>query len=453
MSISRRIAMLVVLPAVAFIGIAGWILLDRWSTAMQMNRLIVGGAVTSTLTELVTDLQRERGRSALFLTAKGAEYGPELLAQQRETDARRAVFTSTARAEATRQLSANTLQKIQNAADALPNLDKIRAEISSQTINAAASTKAYTEIIERILDVSMMIVRDTDRTEVKNLAMALAFLQSMIEYTGLERATGAGGLATKIFSSEQFTRFSILIAEREEIIKLFKVFAPAGIQETYLSKAKAGDGAETARMEQVILKVAPGQPVDGIERAHWFKILTGYIDGMVDVQNELLRLVVTEARSIRVSAIIELSIAAGIIAVLVVFILGFGILTMRSITSPLKTMTETMKQLANGRLDCDVPAADRRDEIGAMASAVQIFKDNALRVRSLEAEQKEAEALAAATRRSEMQQLANQFEAKIGHVVGTVSAASAELEAAASTLTQTAENTHQLSGLVASASE
>jgi methyl-accepting chemotaxis protein len=48
------------------------------------------------------------------------------------------------------------------------------------------------------------------------------------------------------------------------------------------------------------------------------------------------------------------------------------------ITKPLRLMTGTMKELASGKLDVEVPGIGRSDEIGEMAEAVEIFKTNAL---------------------------------------------------------------------------
>ena len=55
-----------------------------------------------------------------------------------------------------------------------------------------------------------------------------------------------------------------------------------------------------------------------------------------------------------------------------------------------------MQRLANGELDGEIPSLGRKDEVGAMATALQVFKDNSLRVQAMEAAQaiaaKQAEA-------------------------------------------------------------
>ena len=142
-----------------------------------------------------------------------------------------------------------------------------------------------------------------------------------------------------------------------------------------------------------------------------------------------------------VSAVVFLIIGAGIFGV------AFGVIR------PIAAMTDVMKALAGGDLDVSVPALSRGDEVGAMARAVQVFKDNAQRVQSMEQEQAGLKLKAEGDRKAAMQQMADGFDSAIGKIIQTVSTASSELESSAGQLTKTAEVTQVLSATVASASE
>jgi len=125
----------------------------------------------------------------------------------------------------------------------------------------------------------------------------------------------------------------------------------------------------------------------------------------------------------------------------------------RGIVQPIAGMTRAMERLAAGDTGTEIPSADAGGEIGAMANAVKVFKTNAVDRARLEAEQKQNEARAATGRRTDMLRLADEFEAAVGVIVGTVSLASTELESAATLLSVTAATTQQLSTTVATASE
>ena len=107
------------------------------------------------------------------------------------------------------------------------------------------------------------------------------------------------------------------------------------------------------------------------------------------------------------------------------------------VTRPLGKLVAAMQSLAAGSFDVVLPGLHRKDEVGAMAMAVERFKVKAMEHARRKAEEDEAlQRTAADERRASMRRLADSFEAAVGSIVDTVSSASTELEAAAGTLTQ-----------------
>jgi methyl-accepting chemotaxis protein len=96
---------------------------------------------------------------------------------------------------------------------------------------------------------------------------------------------------------------------------------------------------------------------------------------------------------------------------------GLVLLVVRTVTGPINAITGTMRRLAEGDTGVEIPGAGRRDEIGDMAGAVQVFKDNAVEKERLEAEQKEAERRAEAEKRQAMHELADRFQSEVGGIV------------------------------------
>ena len=123
------------------------------------------------------------------------------------------------------------------------------------------------------------------------------------------------------------------------------------------------------------------------------------------------------------------------------------------IARPIGHITGSMGALAGGDTAAEIPFAARRDEIGSMAAAVQVFKDNMIKARTLEAEAAAAKEAHERQRKADMHQLADGFETAVGGIVEAVATTSTELEAAAGTLMKTAEVTQELSGTVTAASE
>ncbi|MDR3435381.1 cache domain-containing protein [Telmatospirillum sp.] len=138
-------------------------------------------------------------------------------------------------------------------------------------------------------------------------------------------------------------------------------------------------------------------------------------------------------------------------AVFVMLVLSF--LISRSIASPILSLTSIMHQFAEGNLASEVPGADRKDEIGGMAKAVQVFKNNAGQLQKMREEQEAAAVRAAADRKQVVRQMADTFEANVMNVVKVVSASSSELQTTAQSMSAAASQATSQATTVAAAAE
>ena len=100
-------------------------------------------------------------------------------------------------------------------------------------------------------------------------------------------------------------------------------------------------------------------------------------------------------------------------ALSVVLVCGLSFLIGRSISNALASMVSAMTRLAGGDVTMAIPGLGRRDEIGKMAGAVEVFKNNMVEAERLRGEQREAEARQAEQRKADMRELANAFEGAV----------------------------------------
>ncbi|MCJ2018082.1 MULTISPECIES: methyl-accepting chemotaxis protein [unclassified Methylobacterium] len=131
--------------------------------------------------------------------------------------------------------------------------------------------------------------------------------------------------------------------------------------------------------------------------------------------------------------------------------LGALVMVLRGVSRPLRAISAATQRLAAGDIAAEIPGQGRRDEIGALAGSVVVFRDNLVRSRALEAETALARADAETQRRAATRAMADAFEQAVGGIVGGVSAAATELEATARSLTGSAADSAGQSGTVASA--
>jgi methyl-accepting chemotaxis protein len=152
-----------------------------------------------------------------------------------------------------------------------------------------------------------------------------------------------------------------------------------------------------------------------------------------------------ESTSRQLMVIAAIGIVFGVIAG---YVIGqFGIV------KPIVLLKAVMEAFAGNDLKADVPGVERRDEVGDMARTVEVFKKNGLEVERMRAEQVVTEKRNADQRKADMFKLADDFEGAVGEIIETVSSASTELEASASTLTSSAVRSQERATMVAAASE
>lgn len=261
----------------------------------------------------------------------------------------------------------------------------------------------------------------TDRDHMQKIEEQLAEARHEIEedlnaYGKLISSDEERGILTRI--EKAFGEYYVL---HEEVIKL--------------SREDRKDEAKALFNDKITAK--------GIE-------IRGFIDGAVDLN------INGAAKDASISADSYASaffmLVAGITAAMIIGLAGIAFALLR-VLKPIGSMTDAMNILAKGDTSVQIPGVGREDEIGVMATAVQIFKDNLVETDRLRREQAEIEIRAADQRKDDMRKLADQFQRAIGGIVDTVSSASSQLEAAATSLTKTAESTQSQSSVVASASE
>jgi methyl-accepting chemotaxis protein len=147
----------------------------------------------------------------------------------------------------------------------------------------------------------------------------------------------------------------------------------------------------------------------------------------------------------------RVGLAVGLAVVLL--LVGSAVFLQLDVARPIRRIGVVLRELADGNRQVRIPYTERSDEIGDTARAAETCRGRLLRMEEMEAEQKRAEARAASQRSLDTQTLADNFEAAVGSIIAVVSTSASDLQAAATSLTGTADTTQQLAASVAAASE
>jgi len=205
------------------------------------------------------------------------------------------------------------------------------------------------------------------------------------------------------------------------------------------------------RFREVVAAARDGKPCP-IGEAEWPAWIARVLNSVLGLRDAALSF----AHNANDAAIAQaqMRLVWAMLALLVVLAASIGVVVavMRQVIRPLVRLTAVTLRLADRELEVDIPGEDRKDEIGAMAKALQIFK-GALIAKKLADEAAARDSEVQIERGRRVDAITRNFEAMIGEIVDTVSSAATELEASAGTLTATADRSRKLTTAVAAASD
>lgn len=336
-------------------------------------------------------------------------------------------------------------------------LSKPLSERSHEVIQGIvpATTRAIEDV--RAVSTFLEMLAQPPQSEMAHLVTVRAIVTDMAEYAGRERAHVAGQIGNGKAASIEAIRIQARLRGRVESawagiepLALRQDLPPSlmkalgSVREVYL-------GSFQKTREMVLKEAETGSY--SVTSDEWFNQATAAINTILALGTELGITADHAAEEAFAQANVEIMWALGVFVFsVIVTIIGLWIVIGR-IVRPIAGLTDVMSRLAAGDLVVEVAGTKRDDEIGAMARAVEVFKQNAIERNRLQQEAHAQELRSAAEKKRMMADLAGNFELKVGGVVQSLTTAATGMEAAAQSMTHVADQTRGQSVQVASAAE
>jgi methyl-accepting chemotaxis protein len=427
-SIKYRIMVVAFVALAGLIFASGYLILDKRKIVSAMTDLEEIVRLAPVVSSVVHELQKERGASAVYIGSKGRRFADTLTGQKKETDKKIKDLEGKLADFAAEKFGGSLDIKMTKAIRELSKLTKARASVWSFEYSTPQMAAYFTNTISDLLTVVEETAQMSEDADiVRSLAAYTSYLQ-MKERAGIERAVGAGGFSSGKFEPQAYRKFVSLIGQQEGLKTSFKKFATAE-QRNFDEKTVSGAIVDdVVRMRKIALYSTQSGDTGDVEAAYWFDQKTKEINLMKKVEDKIVVDLLAASAEIRASSVsfLTVTIILSLFAIITASLLSFVII--RGIVKPINSMTTTMNALSEGDYTKDVPAQNQSDEIGQMAKAVQIFKDNGLRIQKMQEEAEEADKRAEDEKREAMNQLADNFEREVQSLVKTVGSAAQQVE-------------------------
>lgn len=411
---------------------------------------------------LVHELQKERGFSAGYLSSKGANFASELPKQHQATNKEIAItrkaISGVKWADFKNETEAEHDYKasVTAAIEQLDRIEEMRKLVLSGQISVAQAVSYYTNMNGLFLSNIKESVFVTENPHmVREISAYYAFLQSK-ERAGIERAVGAGGFSAG-FTAAAKEKLINLIAVQNTYYTLFQGYAPHAAKE-HVSGILQGPAVEAvAKMRKIALSGAADignqSPISAPE---WFKTITQkinllkeaelYLSDQITKRSEHEYQVAKSSRDtmLMMAAILTLILSIGIVTIYIM--LG-------RLVKNLATIKDTTLRMADGDIDLIVTGTERRDEFGEIYRALDVFKEKLTENQMLEMEAKKAGQRQEAEKKKTMMDMAEQFDTEVGSLINALSDSVGSMSETAVKMQQAATQTSESSVIVAASAE
>jgi methyl-accepting chemotaxis protein len=449
-SIALKIAFACTVPLLGLAIFAGAMVLEARQKSAAAEQVLSATALAEAASLAVHELQRERGMSVGFLASKGVTFAAELPPQREQTTLRIKAFHDGIAAAAGIRVGSVGL-RLDAAAAALKGIDGLRQRITSHAIPAAEAAVAYTETIAAVIGtVDGIAELSSDASIVRAIGIYAAVVRGK-EFAGQERAAGARGFAGR-FSAADLRAFVALGSAQEQQFDALRRQGSAAQQDSLKAALASASGADVMRMRGAAITLTTGETRDAVAAPDWFKASTARIDELKKVEDRVAADLKSVAGAVSAAAATTLMSALALAIGLISVASFTAYAAARSITRPLGKLVGTTLALAGGDTGIELSGGERKDEIGGMARAVMVFRDNAIERARLEAaarsEQAEREA-----RQRRIEDLIGGFRTSVSQTLAAVGDNAARMDGTAKSLSSVADAASAQATSAAAASE
>ncbi|MEZ8983727.1 methyl-accepting chemotaxis protein [Vibrio cyclitrophicus] len=351
MSFKQKIIALLILPILGFLWLSVSAISKGVETTSEMSSLNQLTRLSVVYSELVHELQKERGMTAGFIGSQGTQFVSELRSQRASADTRRdqrSEYWQSADIDLPQITKLNT-----EISRSLNQITSIRNRVDSQSIPLSEALGYYTQLNAKLLSVSAFIAElSSDATITTETIAYYNFLQGK-ERAGIERAVLNNTFSKNEFGPGMLVRFISLMTEQNTYFSNFKVLSTPSNVSFFEQQLNDRSVAEVEKLRQLAQSKMSGFDVDPV---YWFAQSTARIVQLKKTENQLADslIALTEQKTTEAQTAMMASIAMFVVITLFATFVSFKAIT--DLTTRVKDLTLVLSKVRDDN-DLTVRAA------------------------------------------------------------------------------------------------
>lgn len=365
MSFKQKIIALLTLPILGFLWLSVSAISKGLETTSEMSSLNQLTRLSVVYSELVHELQKERGMTAGFIGSQGTKFVSELRAQRTSADNRRnqrTEYWQSAGIDLPQISRLNT-----EISQSLNQITSIRNRVDSQSIPLSEALGYYTKLNAKLLSVSALIAElSSDATITTETIAYYNFLQGK-ERAGIERAVLNNTFSKNEFGPGMLVKFISLVTEQNTYFSNFEVLGNPDNVRFFEQQLNDRSVAEVEKLRDVAESKMSGFDVDPV---YWFAQSTARIVQLKKTENQLADslIALTDQKTQQAQSAMMGSITMFVVITLFATFISFKAIT--DLTTRVKDLTRVLSKVRHDN-DLTVRATyEGNSELGQISSSL-----------------------------------------------------------------------------------
>ena len=288
LKIKNKLIVMLIFPIAGLLFFSGSGMLEKTRLSKEMKTVEVLSDLAVKVGSLVHELQKERGATALFLGGKGKAFASELSSQRIETDKMITDIHASLKGFDPSQFGVVFKSTIDSALRGLDEIKEKRASIDRLTASGGEMFEYYSKMNDSFLYIIAHIAKVSTSAEISAITSVYTNLLLAKEMAGKERAFLSRAFVQNRFDPGAFNKFASFVTGQELYTNMFFSLATSEQKEFYRNKLQGQFIDEVARMRKIALEKADRGGF-GIDPSYWFKMMTGKIDLLKEVEDKFAK--------------------------------------------------------------------------------------------------------------------------------------------------------------------
>ncbi|GIC79226.1 methyl-accepting chemotaxis protein [Moritella sp. F3] len=366
-SFKHKIIMLLALPMLGFLWLSVASLSQSITTNNEMSVLTQYTELSVEYSELVHELQKERGMTAGFIGSNGAKFSSKLRTQRADTDVKRSKLM---RFLQQNEITDRHIKQLQTSIQQdLTMLEGMRNKVDAQNIQLGAALAYYTKLNAKLLSVSGLIVDiSTDASITAETVAYYNFLQGK-ERAGIERAILSNTFSKDHFGTGNFVKFIGLVVEQDTYFSNFKTFATSNNKQFFEQQLNSAAVKEVLKLRNIAETKSSDFNVDA---EYWFAQASTRIGQLKAIQDELESSLLNLVNTNRANAMTDLMMNIVFSLLIILISAAISFITIRDLLARVKELMDVMTEVRdNNDLTVQTQLAGE-SELGQIAEALNL---------------------------------------------------------------------------------